>query len=122
MTAVFESFQRHYRTVQSVGERLANANAFRLQLKGERDTLAGKITNYDEEDAVRLAVLMRPFLHPSHDLYYKNLWPRLLDELGEVVRPEDAAVITQAMERLASGLITITINDEILNPESIYHR
>jgi len=118
---MFRDYKRHYHKVKKVASRLTDSGgSFSLQIKFEGKSISAQNITPNQEEAVRLVVLMRRFLNPADSLYFRNVWSFLREHFSEEI-PEGALEgVDSLIERMNQGYGAINVNGEDLTAENIY--
>jgi hypothetical protein len=113
VSILLAAFKAQYHRARSVAARLIESNAFGFELKADGTATTAQITNFHEGDAIRLAVLMYPFLHHDHKLYYENLWSTIQQECTGALPPDAAEAVHNAIEGLRSHPISVVLSSTL---------
>jgi hypothetical protein len=119
---LIRSFKRHYRKVKEVAEILAASNgSFSFKYSFDKDNMQSQVKTPNDEATIRLVVLMRRFLNPASDLYYRHIWDVLRDQFPEAIPAEHTTQLEELIEKLNKGSIPLFVNQQEITAENIYH-
>src|SRR6266567_4393189 len=108
---LIRSFKRHYRKVKEVAEILAVSNgSFSFKYSFDKDNMQSQVKTPNDEATIRLVVLMRRFLNPASDLYYRHIWDVLRDQFPEAIPAEHTTQLEELIEKLNKGSIPLFVN------------
>lgn len=114
---MFREFKRQYHRVRGVYNRLGT---FTLRVEWVEGNLRAEHKTPNDEETVRLVVLMRPFLNPLSPLYFKKQWAVLQEQFREELSSVNVAHIDQIIEIMGQGYLELIVNGERLTAEAIY--
>jgi hypothetical protein len=119
---IIKSFKRHYRKVKEVAEILAaSSGSFSFKYSIQKDNMQSKVETPNDEATIRFVVLMRRFLDPASNLYYKHIWDVLRKHFPEAIPGEHTAQLEEFVEKLNKGSIPLVVNQQQVTAENIYH-
>src|SRR5258706_6308077 len=118
---LIKTFKRHYRKVKEVAEILtASGGSFSFKYSFKKDTMQSKVETPNDEATIRFVVLMRRFLNPASDLYYRHIWDILREHFPEAIPAEHATQLEEFIEKLNKGSIHLVVNQQSVTAEDIY--
>jgi hypothetical protein len=120
LSTIFRDFKRHYHKARAIADGLASKGTFKLQVKFDGSNLQAEYKSPDNEETVRLVVLMRRFLSPSDSLYYQKTWATLQEQFAQEIPADTIIYIETIIGRLKKGHLGLNINGEELTAEKIY--
>lgn len=120
MISLIRSFKRRYHKVKKIYAQLRQGENWGFEIKSDGQQMSAKNTTPNEKDLIPFIVLMRTFLHPLDQLYYKKVWAAIKKDFSEYVPENLAQNIETSIERLLKGNINIKINGENINSEKAY--
>jgi hypothetical protein len=68
------SFHDHFHLARHLYERLSGGDALTFRIGGDSERVQSSLEVSDPERTMRFMVVMRRFLSPSKDLYFKAFW------------------------------------------------
>ena len=118
---LIKTFKRHYRKVKEVAEILAaSSGSFSFKYSFQKDNMQSKVETPNDEATTRFVVLMRRFLDPASNLYYKHIWDVLREHFPEAIPGERTAQLEEFIEKLNKGSIPLVVNQQQVTAENIY--
>ncbi len=118
---LIKTFKRHYRKVKEVAEILAaSSGSFSFKYSILKDNMRSKVETPNDEATTRFVVLMRRFLDPASNLYYKHIWDVLREHFPEAIPGEHTAQLEEFIEKLNKGAIPLVVNQQQVTAENIY--
>ena len=82
LTKLFRDFKRHFDKCKNIVEKLGEFK-FQLNFDGEKSVASNQIP--DNKETMRFAILMRRFLAPTSNLYYKKVWSTISNDFPQEI-------------------------------------
>ncbi|VAW37648.1 hypothetical protein MNBD_CHLOROFLEXI01-2625, partial [hydrothermal vent metagenome] len=118
---LMKAFERHYNKTRKVARKLEKSGLFHFNAKYDVQNGFSSETKIPDQDlTIRFAILMRRFLKDTDRLFYKKLWDFIQIEFESELSQTIVEKINKEIERLKKNNISIKINDEDINAESVY--
>lgn len=114
------SFRRQFHKARKVCQELAQEGGFQLNLSFSQDGgLTSSISTPDDDQTIRLVVLMRPLLSRDSEFSCERIWTLIKDQFGDLLDPEVVEYADEHLEKAKE--YGLTIEGEEITAESIYH-
>lgn len=120
MHPILRSFKRQYHKVRDAAKLLDGRSTFALTIRSDASGLQAKCSTPDEDTVIRFEVLMRRLLDPLDPIFYQRVWLILKEEFPDELSEQALHAYGLAVSSLQTCSFTLTINGEVLSPETIY--
>lgn len=118
---LFHWFKRQFHKVQHLYEETDDDNLTSSQMSFSENILSSNFAYIQEEEAIRLAVLMRPFLDVNSRIHYGRIWKLTKRIYRKYLLTQAIEKVEQQIDSLPHCGMPITINDKNYNAENIYN-
>ncbi len=113
-------FKRHFHKCDDVVELLRKKGKFDFNLTFTEESLKLVLSTPDADTTVRFIVLLRRFLSPTDNLYYRKVWDKLCTVFDYTIPQEIKESIAKLEQRFIKGQIKLVIDNVEYTAEQVY--